>query len=152
MKLEDQVAPLKLALKMKELGFPQETEFVWAGVGTTFLNGVDVSTPEVVQRLTGQPIIVVPYVGYDGSHGLTFRLPIPHCAAPTVAEMGEWLREGTWSVRLLNGRWTSGRARKERGKRRPMMGSTTEAETRARMLLAAVALGQIDLAALNSRA
>jgi hypothetical protein len=135
MKLEDQVAPLKLALRMKELGFPQETCFAWflspsgevASVFNAELDGYirDYATCETDKRV---------------------------CAAPTVAEMGEWLSEGSWSVRILNGRWTSGRARKKLGERRPMMGSATEAGTRARMLIAAVALGQIDLAALNSRA
>jgi hypothetical protein len=149
MKLEDQVAPLKLAVKMKELGFPQETCFVWAGVGTTFLNGVDVSEPEVVERRTGQPIVLVAYEDYDGTTGLTTRLPIPHCAAPTVAEMGEWLREGTTTVRV-GARWTSWANRKKKGDKNP--GSETEAASRARMLLAAAKHGHIVPAELTATA
>lgn len=75
MKLEDQVAPLYLAVRMKDLGFPQDTELVW----------VMAEDPETAN-------VQVRWLAIE--NGVEIDV-----AAPTVAEMGEWLPEKYYSYR-----------------------------------------------------
>lgn len=70
MKLEDQVAPLALARRMKELGFPQETFLGW-------------------DAYDGTPILVVRQS--EAVLGIDWVPAEIECAAPTVAEIGEAL-------------------------------------------------------------
>lgn len=119
MKLEDQVAPLALAQRMKELGFPQETVFVWV------MRGVPV--PGVTPW--GDPPPHQPDVQLSHEDDT----PVI-CAAPTVAEMGEWLPDklgvGSWAS---SGRYFCGEDDSE-----TTIGATvaaTEAEARAKMLI-----------------
>lgn len=134
MRLEDQVAPLELARQMREMGFPQETCFGWLKP----YEGPARGFPDVI---TGPN---EPWIG-----------ALPHfqfaviCAAPTVAEMGEWLPAGCATVQLskpFSGcDWY---AHTKRGD--PPQGviahdhGATEAEARARLLLALAQSGALD--------
>lgn len=71
---EDQVAPLELARRMKELGFPQDCLFAWFKSGSTW-----VCADVYNERIDGNP---------------AYRI---ECAAPTVAEIGEALPDGAGS-------------------------------------------------------
>ena len=105
MNLESQVAPLVLALRMKELGFPQDTGLEWYK-----------DEGAVIHRRVG--------IGGHATGGWSIRL----CAAPTVAEMGEWFEPGSEPKRV-------------RGQ--------TEAESRARLLIALAEAGAIKTEALR---
>jgi hypothetical protein len=89
MKLEDQVAPLKQALRMKELGFPQETFAAWR------------SYPGEAARVMAHETIAA---------WAEERSDLPSsallCAAPTVAEMGEWMPR---SERIGRPGWRDGK-------------------------------------------
>jgi hypothetical protein len=129
MTLEDQVAPLALALRMKELGFPQETCFEWADGEVLILRHDESLGPE-------PPLPV-------------WAMPKPLCAAPTVAEMGEWLLEFWYSRRGVNG-WECGRSM--RGELVEMGEGRTEAEARAKTLIVAVDERLLDLDDIGGRA
>lgn len=80
MKLEDQVAPFELAQRMKALGFPQATCFKWQAIrhGSRSENWLD-----------------------DSNSVHVWEIESESCAAPTVAEMGEWLPE---NLRIWHGK------------------------------------------------
>lgn len=134
MKLEDQVAPLELARKMKALGFPQKTEFVWHEIGP----GQVVGPAEDGTGARYKAMTDVLVRGADRTH-----LVIPICAAPTVAEMGEWLPNFSNSFRdsQFIGAWTAG-SRGVDGPS-PLCEGKTEAEARARLLIALAQAGAI---------
>jgi len=111
-RLEDQVAPFRMALRMREMGFPQNTEFHWRTTGLFSRIEAAVAPGDLI------------------------------CAAPTVAEMGEWLPAGDYTVRREDGDWTTGRSiRKSREK--SARGSGSEAASRARSLIAAAVNGRL---------
>ena len=116
MTLEDQVAPFDHALRMRIKGFPQETAFHWR-------------------------------CGRDGVIWLCSRskelvaLGEFICAAPTVAEMGEWMPRGAYTAwRRTGWRWTDGT-----GKLSKTRGRATEAEARTWSLLMALKMGRLVL-------
>ncbi len=136
MKLEDQVAPLALAQRMKELGFPQETCFAW--VSELLDNDRDAIGVFARHALP--------------AHGGATTL----CAAPTVAEMGEWLPLGAFSARHDDGDWVASHppshdaavvASAISGARTDsdlIAIADTEAEARARLLIALAESGALD--------
>lgn len=118
MKLEDQVAPLELARELKALGLPQRTLHYWTKEGS-------------VQTETE------PWAGMDGTvHGEA------DCAAPTVAEMGEWLPSYAFSFQH-EGRW---RIEAEAYNDAGLHGwdFKTEAEARARLVIALAKRGVVS--------
>lgn len=132
MKLEDQVAPLALARRMKELGFPQETFLGW-------------------DAYDGTPILVVRQS--EAVLGIDWVPAEIECAAPTVAEMGEALPEGFDSGKW--GRYRAGDddlwgacARRKYGDQGDpsIWDAATEAEARARLWVALAEAGAIPLA------
>jgi hypothetical protein len=158
MTLEDQVAPLALALRMKELGFPQETCFGWfidvaQGVEVPASVAVRMQEPKrtasVVQatHYGGPPESFPPPAGFVSSPA--WWPPRLLCAAPTVAEMGEWLLEFWYSRRGVNG-WECGRSM--RGELVEMGEGRTEAEARAKTLIVAVEERLLDLDDIGGRA
>lgn len=73
MPLQNHVVSLELAQKMKELGFPQETEFRWY------------KWPDKTMAVT---MVVASYA----EDWCTGRPPKEICAAYTPSDLGEWLR------------------------------------------------------------
>jgi hypothetical protein len=126
MSIEDQVAPFIQAERMARRGFPQETLFEWC-------TGRERDTDGVFLAGSRPDLFVI-------------------CAAPTVAEMGEWMPAGDSTVRRANGSWTTGRGIKHSGVKASKPGSRTESESRARMLLAAAASKRIDPKSLPRKA
>jgi len=141
MKLEDQVAPLDLARRLKALGFPQDTHFCWHEGSET-----DTSDPFVAET------------------GDTFEHRIL-CAAPAVAEMGEWLpgqldngRGAILETQKRNEFFDDEPIEDERvqfiaqysghgfaaGEVRLKGSGATEAEARARLLIALAESGALD--------
>lgn len=118
MKLEDQVAPLALAQRMKEMGFPQDTQFEWWEEGSR-------SWVEAQQNWADRA---------------------EHIAAPTVAEMGEWL--------MTCNRETASRRQGNRCEAiiallEPQGSGKHEAEARASLLIALAESGAINPKALT---
>lgn len=126
MTLEDQAAPLAQAQEMKALGFPQETEYSYFERDEAFALAHSVETQ------------------FDWEK---------RCAAPTVAEMGEWMTRRDllpdtaprWELTMWrdrNGNWWHDR--------HPgcdeiaCSGHATEAEARARLLIALANAGVLD--------
>jgi hypothetical protein len=84
MKLEDQVAPLALAQLMMDQGFPQETCYAW-------WDWPGMPDPSPTVQLQGSP----PWRAEAHPRGHVLQaMGIQLCAAPTVAEMGEWMPSG----------------------------------------------------------
>lgn len=142
--LGHQVAPFDLAREMRELGFPQEECMCrWVNLG----NGPSAWTvAELRLRHNFDNVI---------------------CAAPTVAEMGEWLPIGFDSgsdevapemvdgMRKRAHKWHaySERMHGDIDPRKPhVIDATTEAEARARLLIALAESGALDPKALPSAA
>ena len=124
MRLEEQVAPLALAQRMKDLGFPQNTYFAWFAM----LEKSGERTGRVSRR-----------------HGRNLRGN--DCAAPTVAGMGEWLpdmADSTHDERGHHGQvelrfWASLGVQNAQA-----YWGATEAEARARLLIALAEAGALD--------
>jgi len=132
MNLESQVAPLAEALRMKELGFPQDTEFTWWR-----------TLPD------GKPQVEGPVGGYYESHEFEAL-----CAAPTVAEMGEWMPRSIGEYGLEVTAWESGVWNlsyfDEKGNTLDHYGTgSSEAEARARLLIALAESGALDVKGLK---
>lgn len=144
MKLEDQVAPLALAQRMKELGFAQDTLFVWMGSRTVDSCAV-VPNPALRNEWA-----------WNAVH--TADSTMARVAAPTVAEIGEALpaKIQTWDSMVM---WRKG------GRHKIEYGDgvetgvllnpnvllmkadgATEAEARARLWIALAEAGAIPLA------
>jgi hypothetical protein len=113
MNLEHQVASLAESLRMKELGFPQDTLFCWYG---------------------------------DALVARTSHADAERPAAPTVAEMGEWMPEGSLSQRAEPNVWL---AAKSSTAAMIDYAGTTEAEARARLLIALAESGALDVKGLK---
>jgi hypothetical protein len=110
MKLEDQVTSLELSKKLKELGVKQESLCFWEQATQTKKNGE-----------------LIWYLG-------TKDLPNSDwCSAFSVAELGEMLPDYV-STYKREGQWIAD-ASLHRGGEIPLMGSGTEADARAYMLI-----------------
>lgn len=115
MNLEDQVAPLALAQRMKELGFPQETLAAWVTEG---------DDPRAMTREE---------IAFDRDSSASAGVWQELCAAPTVAEMGEWLPGYATSCKMspdADHRWEA----EDDILEAPEEGAT-EAEARARLCI-----------------
>jgi hypothetical protein len=106
MNLEDQVAPLALAQRMKELGFPQDTAFSWYvrrdAAGAVIEDGHPRLRLSDGAQVADGAYDIPP--GYEGSHIRREQMLVKwesrcECAAPTVAEMGEWLPDDVHIMR-----------------------------------------------------
>lgn len=149
MEIDHQVAPFELAQRMNTLGFPQDTYFRWLGDPKSHW----VAGPEDA--------------GYGPDGGKASE-----CAAPTVAEMGEWLpveldshhhlvisrrvtwfRNGHWVRSELAGCWSIHYQRESAEGGRDSLfpeGAPTEAEARARLLVALAESGALDPKSLSN--
>jgi hypothetical protein len=115
MKLEDQVAPLDLARRMKELGFPQATLFGWWIDGYSGHGLIPEDATFSVRLFFGEP-----------REGFL-------CVAPTVSEMGQELRGYQGALPgpdEIGGWWAPGAT------------ALTEAEARSRLWIALAESGQ----------
>jgi hypothetical protein len=127
-RLEDQVAPLALAQRMKELGFPQGLDD--AAVYFFWVQDRMSKWPEVVER--------------GEAHSDRDLTPI--CAAPTVAEMGVWLPDTFASGKQLvieenDPLWHAYPGLSYGEPMDPETEGHTEAEARARLLIALAEAG-----------
>lgn len=147
MKLEDGVAPLELAREMKTLGFPQETLFAWYAVAGGIVAPRDRSLARE-NWFSARPNTEVPSAAA--------------CAAPTVAEMGEWLPTEInghylevahaltgWSYYYANDGGDGLRSVLPCTRSQSDAMAFTEAEARARLLIALAKDGAIDVRGLR---
>ncbi len=119
MKLENQVVSLELAQKMKELGFKQESFFV-------FVKNRQTAFPDIY------PMRIFDAEYHNGKTQPAFHYDII-CSAYTVAELGEMLPENFYESmgRTLKGGWCVLLDKDED----TMLYADTEADARAKMLI-----------------